>query len=150
MLDAGYPLSEVTAALCDRWQPGVRLLPMSDERVRDARDRRAARRGRAAALSISRSGGSVTARPCRRTRSSRSALDDAKPAPGVLDAIAAADVVLIAPSNPVVSIGTILAVPGVRDAVVDAPRRWSGSPRSSAARRCAAWPTRAWPRSGSR
>lgn len=33
MLDAGYPLSEVTEALCRRWQPGVRLLPMSDDRV---------------------------------------------------------------------------------------------------------------------
>src|SRR5919202_3604399 len=33
MLDAGYPLSAVTEALCARWQPGVRLLPMSDERV---------------------------------------------------------------------------------------------------------------------
>ena len=33
MLDAGYTLSQVTAALCARWQPGVRLLPMSDDRV---------------------------------------------------------------------------------------------------------------------
>ena len=33
MLRAGYPLSAVTEALCDRWQPGVRLLPMSDDRV---------------------------------------------------------------------------------------------------------------------
>jgi LPPG:FO 2-phospho-L-lactate transferase len=41
----------------------------------------------------------------------------AAPAPGVLDAIAAADVILFPPSNPVVSIGTILAVPGIRAAV---------------------------------
>src|SRR3954462_4448636 len=33
MLDAGYPLSAVTAALADRWKPGVTLLPMSDQRV---------------------------------------------------------------------------------------------------------------------
>ena len=33
MLDAGYPLSEVTRALCERWQPGVTLLPMTDSRV---------------------------------------------------------------------------------------------------------------------
>ena len=33
MLDAGYPLSEVTQALCERWQPGVDLLPMTDDRV---------------------------------------------------------------------------------------------------------------------
>jgi len=44
-------------------------------------------------------------------------LPDARPAPGVVDAIADADVVLLAPSNPVVSIGTILAVPGVREAL---------------------------------
>ena len=33
MLDAGYPLSQVTEALCQRWRPGVRLLPMTDDRV---------------------------------------------------------------------------------------------------------------------
>ena len=41
----------------------------------------------------------------------------ASPAPGVLDALAHADVLLLCPSNPVVSIGPILSVPGVRDAV---------------------------------
>ncbi|GMA93999.1 hypothetical protein GCM10025881_08230 [Pseudolysinimonas kribbensis] len=41
----------------------------------------------------------------------------ASPAPGVLEAIGTADVVLLAPSNPVVSIGTILGIPGIRDAV---------------------------------
>lgn len=43
--------------------------------------------------------------------------DEAEPGPGVLDAIGLADVLLICPSNPVVSIGPILAIPGVRDAV---------------------------------
>ncbi len=43
---------------------------------------------------------------------------DASPAPGVLDAIADADTVLVCPSNPVISIGPILAVPGVLDALV--------------------------------
>src|SRR4029077_4698441 len=33
MLDAGFPLSAVTEALCKRWQPGVKLLPMSDDRI---------------------------------------------------------------------------------------------------------------------
>ncbi len=41
----------------------------------------------------------------------------AKPAPGVLDAIACAEIVILCPSNPVVSIGPILAVPGIRDAI---------------------------------
>lgn len=48
-------------------------------------------------------------------------LDVARPAPGVTEAIAEADVVLIAPSNPVVSIGTILAIPGIREALSATP-----------------------------
>jgi LPPG:FO 2-phospho-L-lactate transferase len=43
----------------------------------------------------------------------------AKPAPGVIEAISDASVVVVAPSNPIVSIGPVLAVPGVREAVVD-------------------------------
>jgi LPPG:FO 2-phospho-L-lactate transferase len=46
----------------------------------------------------------------------------ARPAPGVLDALAAADAVIVCPSNPVISIGPVLAVPGVRDAVRAAAR----------------------------
>ena len=53
-----------------------------------------------------------------------------------------ADVVLIAPSNPVVSIGTILGLPDIRDAVgTTAGPGGRACRRSSAARRCAAWPT---------
>ena len=44
--------------------------------------------------------------------------ETADPAPGVLEAIAAADTLVIAPSNPIVSIGPVLAVPGVREALV--------------------------------
>ena len=120
MLDAGYPLSAVTEALCDRWRPGVRLLPMSDDRVEthvlvDAADRPGRQaihfqewwvRHRAALPAY----GFVQV-----------GLEAAKPAPGVLDALASADAILFAPSNPVVSVGTILAVPGIRDAVRSAP-----------------------------
>lgn len=114
MLDAGYPLSAVTEALCTRWRPGVRLLPMSDDRVEthvvveDAEGRRAIHfqewwvrlHAEVPATSIAAVGA-----------------EDAKPAPGVLEAIEAADAVILPPSNPVVSIGTILAVPGIRAAV---------------------------------
>jgi LPPG:FO 2-phospho-L-lactate transferase len=48
-------------------------------------------------------------------------VDDAQAAPGVLEAIASADIVLLAPSNPVVSIGTILGLPEIREAVSDGP-----------------------------
>ena len=44
--------------------------------------------------------------------------DAARPAPGVLDALRAAETILVCPSNPVISIGPILAVPGIRDALV--------------------------------
>jgi LPPG:FO 2-phospho-L-lactate transferase len=45
---------------------------------------------------------------------------DAEPAPGVIDAIVSADAVIVAPSNPVTSIGPILAVPGIHDALLRA------------------------------
>ncbi|MFV8131022.1 2-phospho-L-lactate transferase [Streptomyces syringium] len=116
MTGAGYPLSAVTEALCDRWQPGVRLLPMTDDRVETH------------VLVDDPDGGGRKAVHFQeywvRLRASVPAhaiipvgAEEAKPAPGVLEAIAAADVVLFPPSNPVVSVGTILAVPGVREAV---------------------------------
>jgi LPPG:FO 2-phospho-L-lactate transferase len=117
LLRAGYPLSQVTEALCARWQPGVRLLPMTDDRaethvvIEDAAEPSGQRvvhfqewwvrmRAAAAARAFVIVG-----------------IEDAKPAPGVLKAIAEADVVLLPPSNPVVSIGAILAVPGIREAL---------------------------------
>jgi LPPG:FO 2-phospho-L-lactate transferase len=53
-------------------------------------------------------------------------VDAARPAPGVTDAVGRADVVVLAPSNPVVSIGTVLGVPGLRDALLRAPGRIVG------------------------
>jgi LPPG:FO 2-phospho-L-lactate transferase len=53
-------------------------------------------------------------------------VDDARPAPGVVEALGSADAVLFAPSNPVVSIGTVLGVPGIRDAVRAASGRVVG------------------------
>ena len=114
MMDAGYPLSQVTEALCARWQPGARLLPMTDDRVEthvrvrtDAGERVVhfqewwVRERAALPASAIVAVGAETA----------------VPAPGVLDAIAAADVVVLPPSNPVVSIGTVLQVPGIADAL---------------------------------
>lgn len=119
MLDAGYPLSLVTQALSARWQPGVDLLPMTDDRVEthvvvddptpDGPGGRVAlhfqewwirHRAVLPALEITPVGAA-----------------EATAGPGVIAAIRDADVVLLAPSNPVVSIGTILAVPGIAEAV---------------------------------
>lgn len=116
MLRAGYPLSQVTEALCDRWNPDARLLPASDDRSEthvvitdpDTDERRAIHfqewwvryRAKVPTHSFAFVGA-----------------DKATTAPGVTDAIADADVVLLAPSNPVVSIGSILAIPGIRGAL---------------------------------
>ena len=54
-----------------------------------------------------------------------------KPAPGVVDAITSADAVIIAPSNPVTSIGPILAVPGIHNALLQASRLAAKSPPSA-------------------
>ncbi|MER6449598.1 2-phospho-L-lactate transferase [Streptomyces venezuelae] len=119
MLGAGYPLSAVTEALCDRWQPGVRLLPMSDDRVETHVAITEAGTGERRVIHFQeywvRLRASVDAEAVVPVGA-----EQAKPAPGVLEAIAAADVIVFPPSNPVVSIGTILAVPGIRDAVAAA------------------------------
>ncbi|MEU9144854.1 2-phospho-L-lactate transferase [Streptomyces sp. NPDC048349] len=119
MLGAGYPLSAVTEALCDRWQPGVRLLPMSDDRVETHVAITEAGSGERRVIHFQeywvRLRASVDAEAIVPVGA-----EQAKPAPGVLEAIAAADVIVFPPSNPVVSVGTILAVPGIRDAVAAA------------------------------
>ncbi len=117
MLEAGYPLSAVTEALCRRWDPGVRLLPMTDDRVEThvAVDDAEAPSGQRVVHFQEywvRLRASVPARAVVAV-----GLDAAAPAPGVLDAVAGADVVVLPPSNPVVSLGTVLGVPGVGDAV---------------------------------
>jgi LPPG:FO 2-phospho-L-lactate transferase len=117
MLAAGYPLSAVTEALCARWQPGVRLIPMSDDRVETHVRITEAAGTRAVHFQEYwvRLHAAVDAEAIIPVGA-----DTAKPAPGVLEAVAAADVILLPPSNPVVSIGTILAVPGIRQAVSSA------------------------------
>lgn len=122
MLEAGFTLSQVTEALCRRWLTplhgdSLALLPMSDDRVETHI---------AVADPDSPSGRSVIhfQEYWVRLRAAVPAeavlvvgQDAATPAPGVLEAIAGADLLILPPSNPVVSVGTILGVPGIRDAV---------------------------------
>jgi LPPG:FO 2-phospho-L-lactate transferase len=118
MLNAGYPLSAVTAALCDRWQPGVTMVPATDDRLEThvVADIDGERKAVHFQEWWVRYRGEVPTH-----RFVFVGAETAKPAAGVLEAIGAADVVLIAPSNPVVSIAPILAVPLLREAVVDGP-----------------------------
>lgn len=119
MLEAGYPLSAVTEALCRRWEPGVRLLPMTDDRVETHV---------AIADADAPSGKRVIhfQEYWIRLRAEVPAealvfvgLDQSSAAPGVVEAIMGADLVILPPSNPVVSVGTILGVPGVREALLE-------------------------------
>jgi LPPG:FO 2-phospho-L-lactate transferase len=130
MLDAGYPLSQVTAALAERWQPDVTVLPMSDQRVETHvvvadPDDPAQPSARQRAIHFQewwvRYGAELDP-----SAFVQVGVEAARPAPGVTDAFAAADAVLLAPSNPVVSIGTILGVPGMRDALRATPGRVVG------------------------
>ena len=123
MLEAGYPLSAVTAALCRRWlsavnRGGVELLPMTDDRVETHVAIDDPESGERVAVHFQeywiRHQASVPAHAVVPI-----GIKDAQPGPGVLEAIADADAVLVPPSNPVVSIGTILGVPGIREALTE-------------------------------
>ncbi|MGP3967089.1 2-phospho-L-lactate transferase [Streptomyces sp. 6N223] len=118
MLGAGYPLSAVTEALCRRWETGVRLLPMTDDRVEthvvidDGSGGRKAVHFQEYWVRLRAAPPAHAVVPVGAEQSS--------PAPGVLEAIGEADLILFPPSNPVVSVGTILAVPGMREAIAGA------------------------------
>jgi LPPG:FO 2-phospho-L-lactate transferase len=110
----GAPLSEVTAEIVAGWGLDLRLLPATDDRLRTM-------------LTIDGVDGPIEigfqeyfvqlqhSVPVRAIRFDGE--DEARPAPGVLEAIADAECVIVAPSNPLISIDPVLAVSGVRDAV---------------------------------
>jgi LPPG:FO 2-phospho-L-lactate transferase len=112
MLREGRTLSEATEAIARSFGLRCLLLPMSDERVRTA---------------VTTDAGELSFQEYfvrRRQQDEVRALrfdgaEAARPAPGVLDAIAGSDAVIVAPSNPLVSIGPVLAVPGIRQALRD-------------------------------
>jgi LPPG:FO 2-phospho-L-lactate transferase len=120
LLAEGATLSEATAELCRRLGVPVRLLPMSDQRV----ETRVEVDGPAGPEDLGFQEwwvGRQARDPVRRVRFD--GVERARPAPGVLEAIAAASGIVLCPSNPVVSIAPILAVPGVREAIEAAPCR---------------------------
>lgn len=110
-LAQGETLSQVTAALCKAWNIPLTVLPMSDDRV--------------STIVQTREEGQLpfqdyfVRRSCEPTVTGFqfAGLEVAHPAPGVLESLSAADVIILAPSNPWVSIGPITALPGVLDAL---------------------------------
>ncbi len=106
----GAPLHRVAAELAERLGVAARILPMCDQPVRT---RITTPDGiRTFQEYLVKGGARETI-----TSITMEGLDDATPAPGVLEAIRDAEVIVIAPSSPIVSIGSILGVPGVREAV---------------------------------
>jgi LPPG:FO 2-phospho-L-lactate transferase len=111
LLREGLPLSEVTGRITSAWGLGIRLLPMTDDRM---------------ATRITTADGELAMQEWfvrERSEPEVVAVDfagaaECTAAPGVLEAIADAETILVCPSNPVISIGPILAVPGMRDALV--------------------------------
>ncbi len=111
LLREGVSLSEVTARLASARGLRCRVVPVSDQRIETR-------------VTLA-SGGEIgfqeyfvrLAHNVAISGVRFAGVDEAQPAPGVLDAIASADVVVIAPSNPVVSIGPVLAVGGVPEAL---------------------------------
>ncbi len=109
----GLPLSAATERLIARWPLGVRLIPATDAEVE---------------THVHTAGGAMHFQEWwTRHRASVPAerfeyrgVAASRPAPGVLEAIAAAEVILVAPSNPVVSIGPVLAIPGISEALAAA------------------------------
>ena len=122
LLRQGWPLSRITADLGRSFGLRATLLPMSDDRVRTLVSTDAGELSFQEYLVKRHAGDGARGVRCEGAES-------AKPAPGVLDALRAAEAIFIAPSNPIASIGPILAVPGIRDEIASARvRRIAVSP----------------------
>ena len=113
-LRRGERLSEVTAHIAASWGLTSRVLPVTDDRIRTM----VTVDGTSGDVEIGFQEYFVGQQHSVETRGIRfDGAGSSSPAPGVLEALSAADLVVIAPSNPMVSIDPVLAVPGVRDAV---------------------------------
>jgi LPPG:FO 2-phospho-L-lactate transferase len=122
-LAEGAPLSTVTAEIARAWDVAVTVLPVTDDRLETRMDVVGEGEIGFQEYFVGRQHGV----PVRAVRFDGA--DESRPAPGVLDNVNDAERVVIAPSNPIVSIGPVLAVPGIREAVVAArPRVVAVSP----------------------
>jgi LPPG:FO 2-phospho-L-lactate transferase len=112
LLRGGFPLSEVTARIVRALGVQSSILPMSDQRVRTWIETPAERLDFQTYFVKHKAQDEIRGIEF-------VGADNATPAPGVLEVIAAAEAVILAPSNPIISIGPILAVPGVREALAE-------------------------------
>jgi LPPG:FO 2-phospho-L-lactate transferase len=112
-LAEGGRLTDAQAQIARSLGVQARVLPMSEERVRTQVRTAAGRRGLQEYLIVDRGDPAVEGVEL-------DGIADARPTPEVLDALSAAEAVVIGPSNPVISIGPILAVPGLREAIAGA------------------------------
>jgi LPPG:FO 2-phospho-L-lactate transferase len=113
LLREGHTLSQATAELATRMGIRARVLPMSNQPVATLLDTSKGRLSFQEYFVRERHSVAVS-------RVEFVGAEASQPAPGMLEAIAAADAIVLAPSNPVTSIGPILAVPGIREALRDA------------------------------
>ncbi len=114
-LRSGAPLSTIAAEIAAAWGVRSQLLPMSDDRVATRIDVRA---GDGSVTELRMQEWFVRERAEPRVAAVHfEGVDGAAAAPGVLETLASAETIVVCPSNPVISIGPILAVPGVRDAL---------------------------------
>lgn len=109
-LRAGDSLSTITAQMCGALGVRARVLPMSDDAVATRLETASGHMGFQEYFVRRRHADPVYAVEF-------DGIDAARPAPGVVEALSRSDIVILGPSNPFVSIGPILAVPGVRDAL---------------------------------
>jgi LPPG:FO 2-phospho-L-lactate transferase len=111
-MSQGARLSAVTAEIGAAWGLALRVIPATDDRLRTM-------------ISLADGGVEVSFQTYFVRRAHADSIEAvrydgdaaASPAPGVLDALSTARTIVIAPSNPIVSIGPVLAVPGIREAI---------------------------------
>ncbi len=117
-LAEGAPLGEVTAEITRSWGLGCTLLPVTDDPLRTRVTLVGDSDSSSESREVSFQEWFVGMQHAPAVSAVRfDGASEARPGPGVLDAIGQADVVVVAPSNPIVSIDPVLVVPGVRDAV---------------------------------
>lgn len=121
LLREGASLTDVTEFLCRRWQPGVELLPMSDQPIEThVRLDHNADEHRAGELIHFEEWWVRYRAGIRAQEFVQVGRERAQPTAAVVDAIVSADVIVLPPSNPVVSVGAIMGVPGMRETLMSA------------------------------